>query len=141
MAVRSARLAQGCSSNGTVSVDGGITGGDSSTGGGDGATGGGDGSTGGGDGGQGGKDTGTADVVAPPTPANVIVGHTAPGLPPFRLCLATGTGASLSVTQVPALPESPRRRSGIPRDGLVPGGGRGNARYLPRHGWRVPDRD
>jgi hypothetical protein len=84
-----------------------------------------DGSTGGGADGATGtseagiKDAGTFDSALP-TPANVIIANTAPGVPPFRLCLATGTGTNFGVTPVVALPDGLGGAPAYPATGTYP---------------------
>ena len=59
------------------------------------------------------KDAGK-DVAAPPVPANLVLAHVAPGVPPIRVCFATGTGTSLGVTPISPLPEGPGAAPGVP---------------------------
>jgi hypothetical protein len=115
-------IGSGCSNSTAVATpDGGQTAGNNDGGqtgsGPDGSTGSTDGATGASE--TGAKDSGTFDSALP-TPANVIVANTAPGVPPFRLCLATGSGATLAVTQVSPLPDGPGAPLNFPQTGTYP---------------------
>jgi hypothetical protein len=59
---------------------------------------------------------------SPPSPATSLVfAHTAPGIPPVRLCLGASAGsASLSVVPLPALPDSPSTSPSVPALGPFP---------------------
>ncbi len=116
-------VGSGCSNSSSGPTDGGVASNDGSTG----ATG--DGSTGPapdgsvGDSGNGNKDGGgQSDDAGPPVVfANVVVAHTAPGVPPFRVCFATGTAPPLTVNpEIQALPDSPGQAPGYPATGPFP---------------------
>ncbi|MGO9712899.1 MAG: hypothetical protein ACLQBL_28820 [Polyangiaceae bacterium] len=51
---------------------------------------------------------GPVDSGQPPAPASLVLAHTGPGVPPFRVCFATSSaGAAASVTPLAALPDFP----------------------------------
>lgn len=112
-------VGSGCtSSSNNPGVDGGGPG-DGGTAGGDGGqTGPTDGSTGGQDANK--PETGTPDSGPTPIPANLVIAHISPGIPPIRVCFATGTGTSLGVTPISALPETPSGAPPYPATGSFP---------------------
>ena len=81
-----------------------------------------------------GSDGGGTDAATPPPPANLVLAHTAPGIPPFRVCfLSTSTTAPATVAPFPALPDNPSSplQPSYPTTGTYPGvaGGTGALGY------------
>jgi hypothetical protein len=66
-----------------------------------------------------------------PPPASLIVANTAPGIPPFRLCLATESAASLTVTAIAPLPDGPSTSPAYPTTGPYPGVSAGTPGIYP----------
>jgi hypothetical protein len=65
-------------------------------------------------------------------PANVVVVHTAPGAPPFRICFGTSFGGSApQVVPITALPDSPSSSPGFPSMGPYPSVGAGAPGIYP----------
>jgi hypothetical protein len=120
-------MGSGCTTSSTT------TGGDSGTVGSNdsGATGAADGPTSGGNDGQVVQDSGGGQDTYVPPPANLVIAHTAPGVPPFRVCFATGTGAALSVTAISALPDAPGGSPAYPTTGPYPGVAAGSPGIYP----------
>jgi hypothetical protein len=58
------------------------------------------------------KDGSTTDSSTP-TPANIIVAHTAPGVPPFRICIGLNQ-SGLAMTVNPGIPPLPNGPSAVP---------------------------
>lgn len=116
-------VGSGCTSSNSTSpgVDGGTDGATGTTGstGATGAEGGTpEGGTGPGpDGGM--KDGGGKDSAAP-IPANLVIAHVGPGIPPVRVCFATGSGASFGVQPFNALPDNPSGAPPYPATGSFP---------------------
>ena len=80
-------------------------------------------------------DSGTVDSATPP-PANLVLAHTAPGVPPFRVCFSTATaGSTATVLPLSALPDSvPGAGSGppaYPQTGPYPGVAQGTPGIYP----------
>jgi hypothetical protein len=70
-------------------------------------------------------------------PASLVVAHTAPGVPPIRLCFATGSGASPFVVGIPALPDGPAAAPPYPA-GSYPGVTAGTPGIYPGTLFAVP---
>jgi hypothetical protein len=122
-------LGSGCTSSSATS-DGGLTGQDSGP---TGTTG--DGGTGTQDGSTGTSDSSTdgpaPDTYVPP-PANLVLAHTSPGIPPFRVCFSEGAvGTTASVPALPALPDGPGAAPAYPTTGPYPGVAAGTPGVYP----------
>ncbi len=66
-------------------------------------------------------DAGPDSSSSVPSPARVVVAHTAPGAPPVRICFATVSGTfEPSVAAIPPLPDSPSSAPAFPSIGSYP---------------------
>jgi hypothetical protein len=65
-------------------------------------------------------------------PATLVIAHTAPGVPPFRVCFSEGaTGTTPNVPAIPAIPDNPSTARPYPTTGPFPGVTSGTPGFYP----------